>query len=549
MKKLILLFLAITVLSNSKSNCQTLSQNNWNSYCGWHYGNTPAWGGWVREFVQHSTGYDLIDTAGTTLVVDTVKLNNLYNSLSAINTAVDIMQLDGGLGQAKDTVKAKGFINMIKADSAVFWKSLVLKQCNKLAQLPGSQNRLYYQLGNEITSAALSSSIRYAQGLPYSGGSDYDQFIISSFVELYMAPTIEAIDSSSALNFGAKGKINICLGSITNAGNNAAKPFTDALLNYTITGTYAHSLAGKKVYELINIITIHYMMGNSSKNVWQNKINEYAGWIGTGRIKGVWSTEEVGINKANSGAGAAYSARATFRYLKWAIDNNYTSKIVRTNYWAWDGGPANTQVSNFNSELFNFLGNVKLSYVNAFHTVFIDSANMEWHGLLADSANKKAVLVIPGTTTQTITQVKLAKPGWGNVSSVSLTRYDTTGNYNIPVTLTSLTDSVLLTFPGQTLSINSVLLFKINIFQLVTSVGSVNDYKKYISISPVPTADIVHVKIQNQNLQSIKIYSAVGELLRTSNSAELNISNFPSGVYLISVTTDKTTLTKKILKQ
>jgi hypothetical protein len=547
MKKIILL-LAITVLSNSKSNSQTLSQNNWNSYCGWHYGNTPAWGGWVREFVQHSTGYDLIDTAGTTLVIDTVKLNSLLTSLSTINSEVDIMQLDGGLGQAKDTVKAKGFINMIKADSAAFWKSLILKQCNKLAQLPNSQNRLYYQLGNEITSAALSSSIRNALGLPYSGGSDYDQFVISSFVELYMAPTIEAIDSSSALNFGAKGKINICLGSVTNAGNNAAKPFTDALLNYTITGAYAPSLAGKKVYELINIITIHYMMGNSSKNVWENKINEYANWIGTGRIKGVWSTEEVGINKASSGAGAAYSARATFRYLKWAIANNYTSKVVRTNYWAWDGGPANTQVSNFNTELFNFLGNVKLGYVNPLHTSFIDSSNMEWHGLITDSTYKKAVLVVPGTTTQTITQVKLAKNGWGNVSSVSLTRYDTTGNYNIPVTLTSLTDSVLLTFPVQTLSVTSVLLFKINILQVVTSAGSITDYKKYISIYPVPTSGIVHVKILNQNLESIKIYSARGELIRTSNSAELDISNFPSGVYLISVQTDKTSLNEKIIK-
>jgi hypothetical protein len=291
------------------------------------------------------------------------------------------------------------------------------------------------------------------------------------------------------------------------------------------------------------------MMGNSSKNVWQNKINEYAGWIGTGRVKGVWSTEEVGINKANAGAGAAYSARATFRYLKLAIDNNYTSKVVRTNYWAWDGGPANTQVNNFNTELFNFLGPVKLSYVNAFHTAFIDSTNMEWHGLLTDSTNKKAVLVVPGgSTTQTITQVKLAKNGWGNVTSANLTRYDTTGNYNIPVTLTSLTDSVMLTFPAQTLSVTSVLLFKMNLLQLVTSVGSINDYTKYISIFPVPTSGIVHVKIQNQTLESIKIYNAGGELLGTGNSAELNISNFPAGVYFISVQTDKVTLNEKIIK-
>ena len=226
-------------------------------------------------------GFDLIVTVNNALTIDTVKLNSLYNSLATINPSVDIMQLDGGLGQAKDTIKSKAFYKYYKSRFCNFWKSLVYKQCNKLAQLPNSENRLYYQLGNEISSAALSSSLRYAQGMSYSSGSDYDHFIIPSFVELYMAPTIEAIDSSSVFNFGAKGKIKICLGSITNAGNQKAKPFLDSLLNYTIKGTYAPSLAGKRVYELIHIITIHYMMGNSSANVWEKLINTYSTWFGT----------------------------------------------------------------------------------------------------------------------------------------------------------------------------------------------------------------------------------------------------------------------------
>ena len=546
-KKSILLFATILVLFVGKTNAQTLSQNNWTSYCGWHYGNTPAWGGWVRDFVQHSTGFDLIDTVGTTLVVDTVRLNNLFNSLSTINPSVDIMQLDGGLLQAKDTIKAPQFVNMIDADSALFWKSLVYQQCNKLAQLPNSQNRLYYQLGNEITSAAISKSLRYTQNLPYSSGYDYDQFNIPFFVEKYMAPTIEAIDSSSVFNYGSKGKINICLGSITNAGNSAALPFTNALLNYTITGTNAPSLAGKKVYELINIITIHYMLGNSSMNVWQNNLNGYANWIGTGRIKGVWSTEEVGISKATLGAGAAYSARATFRYLKWAIDSSYSSRIARTNYWAWENGPANTQVDDFNSELYNFLGDVKLSYVNPLNTVFSNPTNVEWHGFL-DSASNKGILAVLSSSSS-ISQIKLVNTGWGNISSVSLTRYDTTGNYNIPVTLTFLTDSVLLTFPVQNISITSVLLFKINTTPLQTSVDEIADFNKSILIYPNPVSSMVHLNTNNEKIKSIKIFNVQGKLVLECFSNDFSVSDFSEGIYFIHVETDKSIFTNKLIKE
>ncbi|MBI1227826.1 MAG: PKD domain-containing protein [Bacteroidetes bacterium] len=460
MRRKYLLLSAASVLFGLTATAQTSTQNEWTSYCGWHYGNTPAWGGWVRDYVQHSTGFDLVDFTGPLLAVDTVKLNNLFSYLSTIDTDVDILQLDGGLGQAKDTVKAKSFINMIEADSAAFWKSLVYRQCNKLAQLPNSQYRLYYQLGNEITSAALSSSIRYAMGMPYSSGSDYDISLIPYFVEQYMAPTIEAIDSASVHSFGAKGKINICLGSITNAGNNAALPYTEALLNYTITGTNAPSLAGKKVYELVNIITIHYMMGNSSANVWQNRINGYLGWVGTGRIKGVWSTEEVGIQKATAGAGAAYSARATFRYLKTAIDNNYASDVVRTNYWAWENGPGNTQVNDFNSELYDFLGDVKLKYVDPIGTGFPNSANLESYGFL-NSASNTGVLAIMASSSS-VSQINLHKQGWGNVSAVSLTRYNTDGNFDVPVTLNTAANSTTITFPEQILTLSDVLLLKVS---------------------------------------------------------------------------------------
>ncbi|MBI4945168.1 MAG: hypothetical protein HY840_02060 [Bacteroidetes bacterium] len=370
MKKIILHLIAILFLCYA-SQAQNLTQNNWTDYTGWHTGakNIPVWGGWVREYAPNKTGLGLVNPQ--TMQFDQTLLDSLYNTLAVLDTTIDMMELDGGLGSARDTAKVKAYMSMIESDSALFWKDIVYKQCYKLAQLPDSKNRMYYQLGNEISSPAYSQTIRYWQGQGYTSGLGYDQFIIPYYVENFIAPTIEALDSASLDYFGQKGMINICLGSITNAASPFAKAFLDSVLNYTIKGTYASSLAGKKVYELIHIITIHYMMGTDLTNQWENTMNAYASWFGNGRIRGVWSTEEVGIKSATRGDGASTGARATCRYLKWSIDNNYSARTTRTNYYGWNNGTTNTKVNDFNNELYSFLGKTKLQYINPMNSTYL----------------------------------------------------------------------------------------------------------------------------------------------------------------------------------
>ena len=171
------LIILITSFFSLSGKAQTYTQDSWTKYCGWHYSSSaPSWGGWVREPAGDNTGFYLLDTLNMQL--DTVKLNNLYNTLALVDTAVDILELDGGLISAKDTSKVNWFMNQIASDSAQLWKKIVYEQCVKLAQLPNSINRMYYQLGNEITSPAYSRTFRYWQGQPYSNGIYFDQFII-----------------------------------------------------------------------------------------------------------------------------------------------------------------------------------------------------------------------------------------------------------------------------------------------------------------------------------------------------------------------------------
>jgi len=552
LKKQIIIFVAVLIISINVS-AQTLSPDNWTSYCGWHYGSTPAWGGWVREPLQNKTGMSLADTA--TMQVDTIKLNSLFTSLASLDTVVDIMLLDGGVGGARDTARLNAYMKMIQKDNGAFWKKIVYKQCMKLAQLSNGKDRLYYQLGNEISSASCASSFRYWQGQPYGSGVDYDHFIIPYFVENFIAPTIEAIDSASLDYYGQKGMINICMGSITNAGNQKAKPFLDSLLNYTIKGTYAPSLAGKRVYELIHIITIHYMMGNSSANVWENNINSYANWFGTGRIRGIWSTEEVGIRAATAGRGASVGAKATFRYLKWSIANNYNARTARTNYWAWNLGPVNTRVDDFNQELFSFLGKVKLQYVDSLHTTYTNPSNFEWHGFLNDSLNKGILATFANTATaQNISQIKLVKTGWGNINNAILTRYDTLGRYNIPISMSFSTDSVTVSFASQNLYKESVLLLKINTQPLIVGVDDVREKKELPwrfeleqnYPNPFNPSTTIRFSLPKREHVTLKVYDMLGREIATlvdgvmdtgEHAVMFSANNLPNGVYFYQITT------------
>ena len=51
---------------------------------------------------------------------------------------------------------------------------------------------------------------------------------------------------------------------------------------------------------------------------------------------------------------------------------------------------------------------------------------------------------------------------------------------------------------------------------------------------PNPAADAVSVSLETE-LKQIEIYSLQGQKVLTSSQAEINISNLPSGLYLVKV--------------
>ena len=409
----------------------TTSVNTWTKYCGWHYfnGTIPSWGGWVREYSKD--GFGLFITDPNTNLIDQSLLETSFQELSNLSSEIDLLQLTGGLGSAKDTTRVINWMNFIESDHGQKWKDIVYEQSLKLTMLPNAADRVYWQVGNEISSPSYSRTIRYWQGQAFGAGMNYDSFVIPYYVENFLAPTVEAIDKASLKAYGEVGKINICLGSLTNARSTAAQIFLDELLNYEIVGTNSPSLKKKKISDLIHIITIHYTAGTASTAEWEDILTHYKSYSGTGRIKGVWSTEEVGIQTALGGAGGAIGSVATFRYLEWAIKNNFSSREVRTNYYGWATGEIPSTTDTFNQFIFDFLGDSKLANIPKSSTSIQFSTPVEFHSFITEDHQRKVLGVFPERTqsrpNSEVNSIVLKKGHWQFKNSINAYLYSEEG--------------------------------------------------------------------------------------------------------------------------
>jgi len=188
------------------------------------------------------------------------------------------------------------FLDLIQDGGVEVFQQAIRDQVEALAPLDPSGKRIVYQLGNEIATTSMSEGLRLwatGRGITIPGAAmDYDPEFISYYVEYQLAPTVAAMLEASATAYGDPNKVTIVLGSVNNGGSAEGKAWLDALLDYTVKGTFAPSLADKRVYELIDIASVHYIGGTSKIEPSWDK------WAGVGTISGLWTTEEVGIRAA-----------------------------------------------------------------------------------------------------------------------------------------------------------------------------------------------------------------------------------------------------------
>jgi hypothetical protein len=90
---------------------------------------------------------------------------------------------------------------------------------------------------------------------------------------------------------------------------------------------------------------------------------------------------------------------------------------------------------------------------------------------------------------------------------------------------------------------------------IVSAVADVESDKGSLTLSPVPANNVLHVSYSaenNNDLSTLTVFNTYGKLVMskeiTSNSdTDLNVSNLPSGIYLLKLNTSKETLMKKFI--
>lgn len=110
-----------------------------------------------------------------------------------------------------------------------------------------------------------------------------------------------------------------------------------------------------------------------------------------------------------------------------------------------------------------------------------------------------------------------------------------------PCGLTTYGDPATLGFPSAKFFITvSGNLLSIKDFSLDNS----------ISIHPNPTNDVINLSVSKSvNINSVELYNIIGKLvLKTDNAKSLDLSHLESGVYLLKVSTDLGSLTKKVIR-
>ena len=212
--------------------------------------------------------------------------------------------------------------------------------------------------------------------------------------------------------------IPVALGSIAGAYNPNNRKWLDDILSYKITGTYAPTLAGKKVSDIIEIITIHYLV--SSDDDWENSLNGiWDKWIGVGSVRGLWSTEELGKKAGSDGEGAEVAVRVFARYNSWWIKRGIDSEKGLVSFWGPEiYGPAgNTTNGNYSLGLINnFWGNKNGKITDLSSSLKFGELSGSYEAYLFGntlSPDKALMIIFPRRDSSvTFSSASFGIPGW-----------------------------------------------------------------------------------------------------------------------------------------
>ena len=327
-------------------------------------------------------------------------------SLNELSSDFDIIAQIGGMGSAKLAPEATEvnpqyatYMDSIIADSGAQWRNDVYNRATEVAAALAGDAVFYWQIGNEINANSYQrNAYLYFDG--NTEGLSNEAFGLKVYAEYFLAPTIQALQSAAA---DTSSPINIALGSIASFSAPSSQSFLDTLLKYEFEGTFAPDLEGKQVHEVINLITIHYLAQSYTADNPENWLEVldtlHTDWVRE-HIQGVWVTEEVGINVAESGLGAGAAVTTSARYLQFISQNQIAKGSFRWFYYGTNAGPDGQRISDAMEKLAEVIQNQPITELEVLY--YPEAQEMRQFGIGKPGEEQAMLLVVLVVSTDNI---------------------------------------------------------------------------------------------------------------------------------------------------
>jgi hypothetical protein len=402
----------------------------WQNYFGSHY-QKKSWAASVRDPQGAGTFAGIYDQDTIATLVD-------YTSDK------DVIYGIGGLGSGRSQSYVDFFLTRMLLDFGEAWKNELTDNVKKIisSSKVSHPSKVIWQFGNEINSKRFAQNV-FAWAGNNRNGSAHSESVIPYYVEYFLAPGVEAVNNAYG-QAATQEKIRIALGSIAAYSNPKSHDFLSALLNYEIAGLCAKSLKGRKVFELVDVVTVHYIASSNAPS-WRSALDEfYSSWIASSKIDALWSTEEIGLKRSENGDGAVFATQVFARYLDWWLSKGMSAQQGRAFLWGLDRGPSGGAAEDAMDSLQKILGQSTELERLSISSEEYEGSNIELYGFTDTKTQKSYVFVFPSDQKKSanlaalnIAGFKKVKPlitfqGDDKAGSLQIDDYDLTGPVSLP---------------------------------------------------------------------------------------------------------------------
>jgi hypothetical protein len=203
---------------------------------------------------------------------------------------------------------------------------------------------VFWQWGNEVNGLHLDlfgDKEKVQQGRSRWAFSNQSEKA-TAYAEHVMAPGVEVMRQVGKDVYGDPSRLPVVCGSLGNSYNPKSRAWLDKVMDHVIKGDDAPSLAGKRMGDLVDILTVHYPLGTDQ---WDKSLGAiHDKYMSHGTVKGIWITEEHGMR----GAGPVTILQRGMRFLDWASLYGLDAHQTRLCWWGTDrpkpGGKASLAI-------------------------------------------------------------------------------------------------------------------------------------------------------------------------------------------------------------